>query len=68
MIMEQLNSANAKLKAAHDNRERDYANEIASVILDPKNYGIKSIQLLDTNTFSVTNVKTSLSDLNVTKP
>jgi len=41
------------------------ANEIASVILDPKNYGIKSIQLLDTNAFSVTNVKTSLSDLNV---
>ena len=31
MIMEQLNSANAKLKAAHDNRERDYANEIAKL-------------------------------------
>lgn len=29
--MEQLNSANAKLKAAHDNRERDYANEIAKL-------------------------------------
>lgn len=41
------------------------ANEIASIIADPKNYGIKSVQLLDTNAFSVTNVKTTLSDNNV---
>jgi len=51
-------------KIAVDTR-RLPANEIANVIADPKGYGIKSLQLLDTNSFSLTNIKTSLSDTDV---
>ena len=40
-------------------------SEIASIIASPQLYGIKSLQLLDSDTFSVSNIKNTLSDENV---
>ena len=39
--------------------------EVAKIIQDPKSYGVKSIQLLNDNALSVTNVKTTLNDKNI---
>ena len=39
--------------------------EVAKIIEDPQAYGIKSIQLLNDNALSVTNVKTTLDDQNI---
>jgi len=41
------------------------ANEVARIISNPRSYGIKTLQLIDTNAFSITNVKTTLSDNDV---
>ena len=41
------------------------AIEVANIIDDPKNYGVKSIQLLNDNSLSITNVKTTLDDKDV---
>ena len=41
------------------------AVEVASIINDPQAYGIKSLQLLSSNSLSVSNVKTTLSDKDI---
>ena len=41
------------------------ASEVARIIENPRAYGIKTLQLLDTNSFSITNIKTTLSDNDV---
>jgi len=41
------------------------AVEVANIIEDPQAYGIKSIQLLSKNAISISNVKTTLDDLNI---
>jgi hypothetical protein len=39
--------------------------EVANIITDPQAYGIKSIQLLNKNSLSLSNIKTTLDDKNI---